>query len=76
MSQLTLDDIIMTSCVLCRNHAEELTHHVAKKKIPYINTEGQKLEKFICKSSLILLTNSFQGSANKSKWSENGKVCV
>ena len=41
----------------CRDHEDELIHHVAKKKIPFVNSEGDivkptepsgiKLEKFV-----------------------------
>ena len=38
------DDVMMTSYSVLRDHTEELTHHVAKKKIPYINDEGERSE--------------------------------
>ena len=44
-------------CMFCRYHEDELIHHVAKKKIPFVNSAGDsvkptepngiKLEKFV-----------------------------
>ena len=27
----------------CRDHVDELCHHIAKKKIPHVNNEGLKV---------------------------------